>query len=576
MVPHEQGAHARRAEQEGLELLGEDVVPRHRVPDLPGHLHFRIGAGRDAPEVAVGEVLDLVVVVEHHVVVAGHAEVLPQHVAGEDVGAGQLADRVTVLDHGVLGLGLAGAVEVDVQRDHALLDVEVLDDHLVVLDLDLRRGHLLQLGEQRRVETVERQRDVRELQRVGHPADAVVLLDQQVLLHDRGAVDLLRRGDHVLDQLEDVRERREHEHVHHHPGDARGDHEVVARVVQVVVEVAVETGLALFLQADHRVEIARRLGRHHAAQEAHVGRRHFHVDQEVGPVEAEQHVDVRLLEQDGVEEEPPRLVLQHRDHERVLVVAVDHLADHVGRLVAVERGGEHLHLVVRLRLGPLAAEIAQHQFAHPPYVAFEVGEGQRPVEIEQDLRERLAHRRVARVVAAVRRRVGLEVLGRRGRAEEDEVVVEVGAVHDPAEDRVEEGLGQFRLLVLVEQADVDQLDLLPRGVVDRLGVELRVELLDDLADTVVVELDAVLDQPVDAVPVGLLEELLGVARTGAEDPVVLVEAAHDLAGDAAGGRVLSGGDQHGRLAGRFARRSIGGPFIPSPGEGEDAMVQVTW
>jgi hypothetical protein len=45
------------------------------------------GASGMTPEVAVGHVLDLVVVVEHDLAVAGDAEVLPQHVAGEDVGA---------------------------------------------------------------------------------------------------------------------------------------------------------------------------------------------------------------------------------------------------------------------------------------------------------------------------------------------------------------------------------------------------------------------------------------------------------------------------------------------------------
>ena len=87
VVLHEDLAHGRVAEQEGRERLGEDVLRADRVPDLARHLLFLVARLRHLAEVAVGEVLDLVVVVEHDLAVARDAEVLPQHVAGEDVGA---------------------------------------------------------------------------------------------------------------------------------------------------------------------------------------------------------------------------------------------------------------------------------------------------------------------------------------------------------------------------------------------------------------------------------------------------------------------------------------------------------
>ena len=46
--------------------------------------------------------------------------------------------------------------------------------------------------------------------------------------------------------------------------------------------VAVKQGLALFLQAQYRINFAARFARQQAAQELHIGRRHFHIDQEVG------------------------------------------------------------------------------------------------------------------------------------------------------------------------------------------------------------------------------------------------------------------------------------------------------
>ena len=75
----------------------------------------------------------------------GDAEVLPQHVTGEDVGGHQVFDGVSVLDHAALDLltsthgrrALVGGVgatrikcllQIDVERDHAPLDIDVLDD----------------------------------------------------------------------------------------------------------------------------------------------------------------------------------------------------------------------------------------------------------------------------------------------------------------------------------------------------------------------------------------------------------------------------------------------------------------
>ena len=49
------------------------------------------GGGGIVAEPAIGQVLDLVVVVEHDAPVARDAEVLEQQVAGEDVDRGELA-----------------------------------------------------------------------------------------------------------------------------------------------------------------------------------------------------------------------------------------------------------------------------------------------------------------------------------------------------------------------------------------------------------------------------------------------------------------------------------------------------
>ena len=106
-------------------------------------------------------------------------------------------------------------VEIEVERGHAPLDVAVPDDHVVAVRLDRRRRELEQLLEQLGREAVARQREVLELERVRHPADAVDLLHHQELpLHGR-AVGLLRVPELVLDHLQHVRVRGQVEDVHH-------------------------------------------------------------------------------------------------------------------------------------------------------------------------------------------------------------------------------------------------------------------------------------------------------------------------------------------------------------------------
>jgi hypothetical protein len=87
------------------------------------------------------------------------------------------------------------------------------------------------------------------------------------------------------------------------PGAMR---KLVGAVAQVVEEVAVEQRLALLGQAQRVVELGARLARHQAAQELHVGRRHLHVDHEVGAREAEQHQQVVLAKQRGVDHQLAR------------------------------------------------------------------------------------------------------------------------------------------------------------------------------------------------------------------------------------------------------------------------------
>ena len=351
MVLVEHLARARVAHQEALELLRKHVARAHRPVRLRRDLVCVVAGRRYAPKDHVGHGRDLVVVVEHDALVPGDAEVLEQHVAGKDACAGELLDRVAVVAQRPAQprpvAVAAQLLDMQVERPHAPLDVDMPDHQLVAVELELRADLALQLVDQRRLEALERQRDERVLERVGHAPDPIVQLDQQVLVLHRLAVDVLRRREPVADHLEHVRERGQREHQHHQPLDAGGDDEAVARVPEVVVEVAVKEGLALLGESDRHVDLGARLLRHQPAQERHVGRGHFHVDEEVGAREREQHQELAFPDQQRVQVQLAALVLQNRHGERQLALPVDDPADDVGRLVAEEERPQHLDLQVR-------------------------------------------------------------------------------------------------------------------------------------------------------------------------------------------------------------------------------------
>ena len=105
----------------------------------------------------------------------------------------------------------------------------------------------------------------------------------------------------------------------------------------MVDQLTVEGRLALLLQAEDGVDTGARLPRHDALQKLDPGRGHLHVDHEIDAGQAEQEPDEPTVEQHRVQVQAPVGATQHRNSERVLLVAVDDAPDHVGGLVAIER-----------------------------------------------------------------------------------------------------------------------------------------------------------------------------------------------------------------------------------------------
>jgi hypothetical protein len=196
------------------------------------------------------------------------------------------------------------------------------------------------------------------------------------------------------------------------------------------------------------------------------------------------------------------------------------------------------------------------------HVAVEILELARQLEVVDDARPGLAQVLLVRVVGAVGgQRAGFvvfDVLGADGRAHEDEVVVEVGAVQQLGRHRVEEGLGQLGLVVVGQQADVVQLGLLPGVHAQRVDVEVLPQLVHGLVHALVVELDALRLRLLLAVPVGLLEALLRQRRGLAEQAVVALEAVQQRLRDVEGQLVGEAVREHaGGLSSRALRSTAG-------------------
>ena len=327
-------------------------------------------------------------------------------------------------------------------------------------------------------------------------------------------------------------------------------------MVEVVEQVTEKQRLALLAEPEHRVQLGAGARRCHPSQELDVPGRHLHVDHEVRAREREQHVDLLVLQHDRVEHESALAVMEHGHEERQLVMTVDDLPEHVGGLVAVEGRAEHLDLVVGLEMLPHLCRTPVEGREEMVEILSEVAERPAPPEIEEDALEAIAQAAGARVVAAVDRRVGIDVLGRDRRAHEDKIVVRIRPPEDSRDHGVEERLGELGLGVVDEQADVEELGLLPDGSVERRDVEPCPEALDALDDARIVETDPLLHGLLGVTPRGCIEALLCLGARRAEEPVVPVEALDQNGDDGASGgaaviacqyRHVAGCGRHDRL-----------------------------
>jgi hypothetical protein len=137
----------------------------------------------------------------------------------------------------------------------------------------------------------------------------------------------------------------------------------------------------------------------------------------------------------------------------------------------------------------------------------------------------------SRVVGPKDRDLGLEVLGRDHRPDEDVAVVVITPIEEPAEHRVVIGLGQLRLVVQRQEAHVLDLDPAPQDVGRVAQMKLAAQQGDRLADPLVVVADPLARRSLHRRPIRRLEAFASPAGDLAEQPIVTPESVEDRLGN---------------------------------------------
>ena len=143
--------------EETQERFRKHIALAHVEPGLGAHFVLVALGARQVAEVAVGHAAQLVVIVEDHAAVARDAEVLQQQVAGEDVGIGEIADALAVVEHRALGGFRGSAAQEQVERRQPPLDVHVIEHQVRAFLVHGVRRLALELIEELRGEALARE-----------------------------------------------------------------------------------------------------------------------------------------------------------------------------------------------------------------------------------------------------------------------------------------------------------------------------------------------------------------------------------------------------------------------------------
>src|SRR5271166_671972 len=140
----DQGFQQIRAKaEEARKFLWENVVFVHEEPRLDGDLLFVASGCWQLTKIAIGHPAELVVVVKNHASVARDAKVLRKEVASKDVRRGKVLNSLAIINHSSTSSGFVPFGKIKIQGAHAPLNINVLNNHKIILDpYRVRRGAL--------------------------------------------------------------------------------------------------------------------------------------------------------------------------------------------------------------------------------------------------------------------------------------------------------------------------------------------------------------------------------------------------------------------------------------------------
>ena len=267
---------------------------------------------------------------------AGDAEVFKQHIAGKDVGGGQLADSIPILFYRIAQRLAVNLLQPQVERHHSPFNIQMTDDNPVAEVGQFVPRFRLQQRQQRWRDLSFLQHEVFKLLRVRHPPDAVMLLYQLIAGAHVGGGHLLLRREAVFDHLEHPVKPRQGKHQHHHPANARRLDKLLIAASDVVQIFAIAFGFGVLLAANRHIQLGRGFTRQDLAQPFHQSAGQGRINHKIGTREAKNDARFGMGGQAGI------------DKQLALVAAMD-------RQQEGQRGHRH------------------HQFAHQPggFVAIE-------------------------------------------------------------------------------------------------------------------------------------------------------------------------------------------------------------
>ena len=165
---------------------------------------------------------------------AGDAEVFKQHIAGKDVGGGQLADSIAILFYRITQCLAVNLLQPQVERHHSPFNIQMTDDDAVAEIGKFVPRFRLQQRQQPRRDLPFIQHEIFKLLGIRHPPDAVVFLYQLIAGAHVGGGHLFLRREAVFDHLKHPVKPRQGKHQHHHPANARRFNKLLIAASNVV------------------------------------------------------------------------------------------------------------------------------------------------------------------------------------------------------------------------------------------------------------------------------------------------------------------------------------------------------